>query len=110
MDRIENKKNYVNIIWIMITIACLLLAIVSYVNLPGEIPVQWSDGVATSYVNKVFIFAFPMACIIVRYLLRPFIWRWMKIYYIGNDFITDCITNTLCFIALVVESFVVFTC
>ncbi|MBR2044514.1 MAG: DUF1648 domain-containing protein [Agathobacter sp.] len=110
MRETENKKNYSIIIWGIMTIFCLLLAVISFANLPAEIPVQWNDGVATSFVDKIFIFAFPVACIIIRYLLRSFIWRWMKIYYIGNDFITECITNTLCFIALAVECFVIFSC
>ena len=60
--------------WTMITALCLIIGALSYSKLPVEIPVQWSKGVATSLVNKNWIFICPVICIIIRYLLKPFIY------------------------------------
>ena len=57
--------------WITITVLCLIIGALSYSKLPIEIPVQWSKGVATSLVNKNWIFICPVSCIIIRYLLKP---------------------------------------
>ena len=85
----------------------VLVGALSFRYLPAEIPIQWSDGIASSFVDKKFIFAFPAACIIIRFLLRPFVWRWFKTNMIGSDSVTDYITNFLCFIALSVEIFII---
>lgn len=58
--------------WTMITALCLIIGALSYSKLPTEIPVQWSKGVATSLVNKNWIFICPVICIIIRYLLKTF--------------------------------------
>ena len=55
--------------WTMITALCLIIGALSYSKLPTEIPVQWSKGVATSLVNKNWIFICPVICIIIRYLV-----------------------------------------
>lgn len=96
-----------NITWGILTIACLFVAVFPFRHLPVEIPVQWNGNIVSSFVDKKFIFFFPVACIIIRFLLRPFIWRWLKINIIDNDSITDYITNYLCFIALSVEIFII---
>ena len=63
-----------SIAWGILAVACLLVAVFSFGHLPAEIPIQWSsDGIISSFVDKKFIFAFPAACIIIRFLLRPFI-------------------------------------
>lgn len=62
------------ITWVIITVLCLLTALLFYTKLPPEIPVQWSDGAASSLVDKKFIFAYPIACIIIRYFVRPVIY------------------------------------
>lgn len=95
------------ITWGIVTISCLFIALLSIGDLPAQIPVQWSNGIATSLVDKKFIFAFPAACIIIRFLLRPFIWRWLKLNFIDSEAITNYITNYLCFIALSVEVFII---
>ena len=61
----------------------------------------------SSFVNKQFIFAFPAICIIIRFVLRPFIWRWLKMNIMDSEAVTDYITNYLCFIALSVETFII---
>ena len=54
------------ITWTIIASLCLIIGFVSYTKLPPEIPVQWSNGNATSLVDKAFIFTYPLACIIIR--------------------------------------------
>ena len=56
--------------WTTITALCLIIGVLSYSKLPTEIPVQWSKGVATSLVNKNWIFICPVICIIIRYILK----------------------------------------
>lgn len=97
-----------NITWGILAVACLLVAVFSFGHLPTEIPIQWSGDVVSSLVDKKFIFAFPAACIIIRFALRPFIWQWLRKNITESDSITDYITNYLCFIALSVEIFIIF--
>lgn len=97
-----------NITWGMLTILSLLVAVFSIGQLPAEIPIQWSGDTVSTFVNKQFIFAFPVVCVMLRFALRPFIWRWLKINIIDSESVTDYITNYLCFIALSVETFIIF--
>lgn len=96
-----------NITWGILAVACLLVAVFSFGHLPAEIPIQWSGGIVSSLVDKKFIFAFPVACIIIRFVLRPFIWQWLRKNIMESDPVTDYITNYLCFIALSVEIFII---
>lgn len=121
MNDYRNKNNHIfkldsvsffymwggNIAWGIITIVCLIVAALSFNHLPMEIPIQWSNGVVSSLVDRKFIFAFPVACFIVRYLLHPFIWRWLKLNIIDSEPITNYITNYLCFIVLTTEIFII---
>lgn len=93
------------ITWIMIASLCLMIGLVSYTKLPQDIPVQWSNGIATSFVNKNFIFMYPFACIIVRLFLRPVIYARLLLNQPYGELITEYLTNYLCFIALSVELF-----
>ena len=70
-----------------------------------KIPVQWSKGVATSLVNKNWIFICPVICIIIRYLLKPFIYAKLQMNNYYGDIITEYLTNYMCFIVLSVEIF-----
>lgn len=97
----------VNITWGILTILSLLVAVFFIGHLPAEIPIQWSGGAVSSFVNKQFIFVFPVACVIIRFILCPFIWRWLKINIIDSESVTDYITNYLCCIALSVETFTI---
>ena len=96
-----------NITWGILALLSLLIAVFSFRYLPAEIPVQWSGDTVSSFVNKQFIFAFPAICIIIRFVLRPFIWRWLKMNIMDSEPVTDYITNYLCFIALSVETFII---
>lgn len=93
--------------WGLITIACLLIAIIAFPKLPTQIPVQWNNGVANS-VDKQFIYAYPVICVVFRFILRPFICRWLQIRAFYSDAIADYLTNFLCFVALSVEIFSIF--
>lgn len=93
------------ITWTIITVLCLIIGILFYSKLPTEIPVQWSNGVATSLVNKNWIFIYPVACIIVRYLLKPLIYAKVQMNNYYGEIITEYLTNYMCFIALSVEIF-----
>ncbi len=93
------------ITWTIIASLCLIIGLVSYTKLPQDIPVQWSNGSATSFVNKNFIFMYPLACIIVRLFLRPIIYARLLLNRPYGELITEYLTNYLCFIALSVELF-----
>ena len=95
-----------SIAWWILAVACLLVAVFSFGHLPAEIPIQWSGGIVSSLVDKKFIFAFPAACVIIRFILRPFIWQWLRNNIMESDSVTGYITNYLCSIALSVEVFI----
>ena len=91
--------------WTTIAALCLLIGALSYPELPAEIPVQWSKGVATSLVNKNWILICPVICIIIRYLLKPFIYVKLQMNNYYGEIITEYLTNYMCFIVLSVEIF-----
>ena len=91
--------------WTTITVLCLIIGILSYSKLPTEIPVQWSNGVATSLVNKNWIFICPSICIIIRYLLKPVIYVKLQMSNYYGEIITAYLTNYMCFIVLSIEIF-----
>lgn len=92
-------------VWIAVTVACLFVAILFWAKLPLRIPVQWSGGEAVSFVNKNFIFAYPVVCIAIRFLIRPAIYARLQINNCYGVRITEYLTNCLCFVALTVEIF-----
>lgn len=91
--------------WAVIASLCLVTGILSYAGLPSEIPVQWNEGMATSLVDKRFIFAYPLACAAIRFLLRPIIRERLATRGIYGGFITEYLLNYMCFIALSTEVF-----
>lgn len=93
------------ITWTIIASLCLVTAILSYAELPPEIPVQWSKGVAISLVDKKFIFVYPLACIAIRILLRPILSVKLAAHSIHGELIMEYLTNYMCFIALSIEVF-----
>ncbi|MCI8327858.1 MAG: MerR family transcriptional regulator [Lachnospiraceae bacterium] len=93
--------------WTVITVLCLGIGIVSYAKLPANIPVQWSNGVAISLVNKNFIFAYPIVCVIIRYLLRTCIYARLQINNFYSEIITEYLINYMCFLALSIEIFTI---
>ena len=91
--------------WTTISVLCLIIGILSYSKLPTEIPVQWSNGMATSLVNKNWIFICPSICIIIRYLLKPVIYVKLQMNNYYGEIITEYLTNYMCFIVLSIEIF-----
>lgn len=91
--------------WTSITALCLIIGVLSYSKLPAEIPVQWSNGEATSLADKKWIFIYPIVCIIIRYLLKPLIYVKLRMMNHYGEMITEYLTNYMCFIALSVEIF-----
>lgn len=91
--------------WTTITVLCLIIGILSYSKLATEIPVQWSNGMATSLVNKNWIFIYPSICIIIRYLLKPVIYVKLQMSNYYGEIITEYLTNYMCFIVLSIEIF-----
>lgn len=91
--------------WAGIAGLCLLVSVVSFRNLPPEIPVQWSNGAASSLVDKHFIFAYPLGCIVFRYLLRPCIYAKLPLARHDRERIAEYLTNYLCFVILSAEVF-----
>ncbi|MCI8992135.1 MAG: MerR family transcriptional regulator [Eubacterium sp.] len=93
------------ITWIVITALCFFTALLFYRALPSEIPIQWSGGAASSLVDKKFIFAYPAACGVIRWLLRPFLYARLQRYPCYVEVIAEYLTNYLCFVAFSVEIF-----
>ena len=93
------------ITWTIIASLCFIASLLSYTKLPVEIPVQWDKGIAVSFVDKKFIFVYPLACIIIRILLRPVIYVKYLINYLHGELISEYLTNYICFIALSAEIF-----
>lgn len=93
------------ITWAIITSLCIIIGILSFAKLPSEIPVQWDDGIAISFVDKKFIFAYPLVCICIHIFLRPVIYVKYLMDCSYGEIITEYLSNYLCFVALSVEIF-----
>lgn len=95
IERVGSKKT-----WMGLTIASLAVAMISFFVIPEEIPVQWSQGQAVSFQNKLFSFAYPAVCIGIRVLLSRVIrvWLYKKGYH--STVITDYLTNFVCFLII----------
>ncbi len=95
------------VVWLMITAISFLIAIIIFQFLPTRIPIQWSMGEVSQTASKWFIFIYPTACIIIRFLLRPFLAA--KLWKLGcsEQSVTNYITNYLCLLSLIVESFTI---
>lgn len=103
--------------WAVLTLLCLAAGILFYAKLPPEIPVQWSGGAASSMADKRFIFAYPAACILIRWLLRPCLYAKLHMVNLYSEMITEYmvnqygemiieyLTNYMCFVVLSTEVF-----
>lgn len=91
--------------WMMITALCFAAGFLSYTKLPPEIPIQWSDGAVSSTVDKKFIFAYPIVCIAIRYLIRPWIYTKLHMSDHDREVVAEYLTNYMCFVLLSVEIF-----
>lgn len=95
------------ITWGILAILSLIISIISYSYLPDKIPIQWSDGYATSLVDKIVIFAYPFACVLIRLFLRPYIWQWLQKNGFRSETVTNYLTNFLCFVAVSLQGFTI---
>lgn len=95
------------VIWVVITALCILMSILSYAKLPPEIPIQWNGGEVSSLADKKFIFVYPAACIVIRYLLKPFLYAKLQANDYRREVVTAYITNYMCFVALSAEVFTI---
>lgn len=93
--------------WGVITVLCLLTAILSYSSLPPEIPVQWSGGDAVSAMSRRFIFLYPAACVFIRFLVKHSIRVSLRMGQPYRDIVTDYLTNFLCFVMLSAQVFTI---
>lgn len=91
--------------WAAIAVLCLLVGILSFGNLPPKIPVQWSNGAASSLMDKHFIFTYPLGCIAIRYFLRPCIYAKLRLDRHFGELAAEYLTNYLCFVLLSAEVF-----
>lgn len=91
--------------WAAIALLCLAAGLLSYAKLPEELPVQWNHGIATSFVDKQFIFIYPVVCVLIRMVLRPLIHVKFLLYHVYGEMISEYLANYLCFIVLSVELF-----
>lgn len=98
-------------VWGVLTAAALLSAAFSFGRLPDRIPVQWQGGEASTLADRRFIFAYPAACVALRFCLRPFIWRWLASHTSFPDqrAVSDGIVNALCLAALLFEFLTIFS-
>ena len=53
----------------------------------------------------LLLFGFTVICIIIRYLLKPFIYAKLQMNNYYGEIITEYLTNYMCFIVLSVEIF-----
>lgn len=60
---------------------------------------------ASSLVDRKFIFAYPVACIVIRYLIRPLIYAKVQMSNHYGEIITEYLSNYMCFVALSAEAF-----
>lgn len=90
----------------IITVSCLATALLVWPVLPEKIPIQWNGGEVSSAVSRVFIFVYPLICVFVRLLFRPYLQNKLQMYaWIYNDLISDYLINFFCFVVLSVEVF-----
>lgn len=95
------------VIWVVITALCILMSILSYAKLPPEIPIQWNGGEVSSLADKKFIFVYPAACMVIRYLLKPFLYAKLQTNDYRREMVTAYLTNYMCFAALSAEVFTI---
>ena len=93
------------ITWAVIALLCLALAILTYPDLPDEIPIQWSNGSAVSYADKKFMFACPLVCLLVRVFVKPVIYTKMCTVFPRGALIAEYLSNYLCFLVFSAELF-----
>ncbi len=98
------------LVWGLLTVICLVIALIALPFLPPEIPVQWrADGTPASLLPRYVILAYPAASLLIRFLLRPALAGrlWCHGFCAGCDSAADFISNYLCFVLITVEVFTI---
>ena len=90
-------------VWALLMAASLLVSLGALWFLPEQIPVQWSGGQAVSFAGRWTILAYPAACVVIRFLLRPMIDARIRRNTLYGAAVTDYAANCLCFAALSAE-------
>ena len=93
------------IVFYVLTILCFLTAVFTFHTLPERIPVQWSGGEVTGEMGRAFIFAYAAGCILCRLIVRPLIWKRLRMRPTAADILTDYLTNFLCLALFSIELF-----
>ncbi|MEG0962521.1 MAG: DUF1648 domain-containing protein, partial [Lachnospiraceae bacterium] len=94
-------------VWKILTLLCFIFSILSFPYLPNKIPVQWNETGVSSEMNKIFIFLYPILCVVIRLILPPFIKQWLQGKVIYSRLILNYITNFSCFVLLSIEVFTI---
>lgn len=94
-------------VWIFLFCACAAVACVSFFFLPEAIPVQWNGTEVVQTIPRIGIFLYPLACLLIQFLLKPLISRWLSKYTVETQCLTGYLGNFLCFVALSLEAFTV---
>jgi len=94
--------------WQILVLVGTLLAAIMFPKLPDSIPIQWDAGAVTSTAPRGAIFAYPIAMLVIRFVLGGRI-RAVCQHYMGEwgERIAPYAVNGLCFLALCLEAFTV---
>lgn len=92
-------------VWGCLTTLSLLFAAFGLCRLPERIPIQWQGGAVSATADRRFIFAYPAACVLLRFWLKPFIERWLATHTMlpNRRAIAEGIVNFLCAAAWLIE-------
>ena len=85
-----------------------LLAFWAYPRLPQEMPVQWSGGEVSGTATSAAVFAYPLACMVLRFLLRGQLER--RLFGALGAYARQaagCVVNAGCLLALALVGFTV---
>lgn len=85
-----------------------LLAFWAYPRLPQEMPVQWSRGEVSGTAPRAAVFAYPLACLALRFLLRGQLER--RLFGALGAYAhqaAGCVVNAGCLLALALVGFTV---
>ena len=83
-----------------------LLAIWAYPRLPQEMPVQWSGGEVSGTAPRAAVFAYPLACMALRFLLRGQLERRLfGALGVYAHQAAGCVVNAGCLLALALVGF-----
>ena len=85
-----------------------LLALWAYPRLPQDMPVQWSGGEVSGTAPRAAVFAYPLACLALRFLLRtPVERRLFGALGAYARVVSGCVVNAGCLLALLLVGFTV---